>query len=263
MLKTRRLIFLSCIVVLAAVSFIYLRSLYMIPVLMYHSVNPKVNPQMHSLIVSPASFERQMRFLKTHRYNVVSLEEVSRLMRDKKRMPLKTVAITFDDGFRDNYIYAYPVLKKLGLPATISVIYDEVGRPEGDRLSWEQIKEMQASGLVAIDSHTFGPVPLVDIKSEAELRRQIIDSRKALEEKLKTPVDGFCYVGGLFTPHIKELVKEAGYKYAIATALGRDYSNWDVYAIKRVRISSSSDNLFDFWARVSGYYNSFRKHKRK
>ena len=263
MFRKRRLIFVSCLAIIAVIFFNYFRGLYMVPVLMYHSVNPKVNPRMRSLIVSPESFERQMRFLKSRHYNVVTLEEVSRLMREKKRPPFKTVAITFDDGFKDNYIYAYPVLKKLGLPAAIFVIYNEVGRPEGDRLSWEQIKEMQASGLISIGSHTLGPVPLVDIKSKAELRKQIIDSKKMFEDKLKTPVDGFCYVGGLFTPQIKELVKEAGYKYAVATALGRDYSNYDPYAIKRVRVSSSSDNLFDFWARVSGYYNSFRRHKRK
>ena len=263
MLRKRRLIFISCILIIAAIFFSYARGLYMVPVLMYHSVNPKTNQQMRSLIVSPESFERQMRFLKSQRYNVVTLEEVSRLMHNKKKAPPKTVAISFDDGFKDNYIYAYPVLKKFGLPATIFVIYNEVGRPQGDRLNWEQIREMQASGLIAIGSHTLGPEPLIDIKSEAELRRQIIDSKKMFEERLKTPVDGFCYVGGLFTPHIKELVKEAGYKYAVATALGRDYSNYDPYAIKRVRVSPSSDNLFDFWARVSGYYNSFRKHKRK
>ncbi len=263
MLRKRRLIFISCILIIAAIFFSYARGLYMVPVLMYHSVNPKTNQQMRSLIVSPESFERQMRFLKSQRYNVVTLEEVSRLMHDKKKAPPKTVAISFDDGFKDNYIYAYPVLKKFGLPATIFVIYNEVGRPQGDRLNWEQIREMQASGLIAIGSHTLGPEPLIDIKSEAELRRQIIDSKKMFEERLKTPVDGFCYVGGLFTPHIKELVKEAGYKYAVATALGRDYSSYDPYAIKRVRVSPSSDNLFDFWARLSGYYNSFRKHKRK
>jgi peptidoglycan/xylan/chitin deacetylase (PgdA/CDA1 family) len=225
---------------------------------MYHSVNPQTNPVMRRLIVSPDAFEKQMRFLKTHNYNVVPLEKVGQLIRDKKKIPFKTVAITFDDGFKDNYIYAYPVLKKLGLPATIFIIYDEVGRTQGDRLSWDEIKQMQASGLISIGSHTFGPVPLVDIKSEGELRRQIIDSKRTIEERLKTAVNTFSYVGGMFNEHIKSLVKEAGYKYAVTTALGREFSNQDIYAIKRVRISSSSDNIIDFWARLSGYYNSFR-----
>lgn len=263
MFSRKKLIIVSCALIVIFVFSAWLRSLYMIPVLMYHSVNPKSDKIMHRLIVSPETFAKQMLFLKSRRYNVISLKQAGEFIRNKKRPPAKTVAITFDDGFRDNYTYAYPVLKKLGFVATISLIYDEIGRPQGDRLSWEQIKEMQASGLITFASHTFGPTPLVDIKSEAELRRQIIDSKKIFEEKLMEPVDIFCYVGGMFTPHIKELVKEAGYKYAIATALGRRYSNSDVYAIKRIRISQSSDNLFSFWIKTSGYYNAFRRHEKK
>ncbi len=247
----------------AAVIFVFsscARSLYMPPVLMYHSINPKSDSVMYRLIVSPESFAKQMQFLKSHHYNIVSLEAIGRMVGDKKRIPFKTVAVTFDDGFKDNYTYAYPVLKKLGIPATIFLIYDEIGRPQGDRLSWEQIREMQGSGLITFGSHTFGATPLVDINSETQLRRQIIDSKKMFEEKLKAPVDTFCYVGGMFTPHIKDLVKEAGYKYAVSTALGKKFSNQDVYAIKRVRISENAGNLFVFWVKLCGYYNSFRSH---
>jgi len=240
-------------------SLAYLATLYQPPVLMYHSVNPKSHPVLYRLIVDPGDFVKQMEFLKGHGYHVVPLETIGRMIAENKKVPFKTIAITFDDGFKDNYTYAYPVLKKMGFPATIFVIYDEVGREEGDRLSWDQIKEMQDSGLISIGSHTFGPVPLVNIKDETELKRQIIGSKKALEDKLRTPVDAFCYVGGLFTPHIKDLVKEAGYKYAVATALGRQYSNNDAYAIKRIRVSPDSGNLFIFGVRVSGFYNSFRR----
>jgi peptidoglycan/xylan/chitin deacetylase (PgdA/CDA1 family) len=263
MFRRKRIIIVSLAIIIIIVFLGYLRGLYQVPVLMYHSINPESNAAMYRLIVKPESFARQMQFLKSHHYNVVSLEAVGRLIQEKKKLPPKAVAITFDDGFKDNYIYAYPVLKRLAIPATIFVIYDEVGRPQGDRLSWDEIREMQESGLITIGSHTLGAVPLVDIKSEAELRRQIIDSKKMLEHKFKTPVDAFCYVGGMFTSHIKELVRQAGYKYAVATGLGRRHSNYDVYAIKRIRISSSSDNLLDFWVRVSGYYNSFREHERK
>ena len=129
MLRRKRIIVVSFAIIIIVVFLGYLRSLYQVPVLMYHSVNPESHPVMYRLIVKPESFARQMQFLKSHHYNIVSLETVGRLIQEKKNIPPKTVAITFDDGFRDNYIYAYPVLKRLGLPATIFVIYDEVGRP--------------------------------------------------------------------------------------------------------------------------------------
>lgn len=195
MLKKWVIVFFSVLAFLA-VSFAYLCKVYQPPVLMYHSVNPKSDPVLYRLIVKPESFARQMRFLKEHNYKVVSLDRIGEMIRERKRVPFKTVAITFDDGFKDNYTYAYPVLKEMGFPATIFVIYDEVGRQQGDRLSWDQIKEMQDSGLITIGSHTLGPVPLIDIKDEGELRRQIIDSKRIFEEKLNTPVESFCYVGG-------------------------------------------------------------------
>lgn len=263
MLRKKRLIVVSCVAVIMVVFFTWLRGQYMIPVLMYHSINPKSDKVMYRLIVSPNTFAKQMQFLKSRRYNIVNLETAGRMIQNKERVPPKTIAITFDDGFKDNYIYAYPVLKKLGIPATIFLIYDEVGRKQGDRLSWNEIKEMQASGLITFGSHTLGATPLVDIRSEAELRRQIIDSKKMFEDRLGVAVNTFCYVGGMFTPHIKDLVKEAGYKYAVITALGKELPNEDIYAIRRIRISQNSANLFSFWIKIGGYYNSFRSNNKK
>ena len=259
MFKRKKLIVVSGIVlIVAAIFFASIGSLYMVPIIMYHSVTPEAKVE-DRIQISVNSFNRQMCFLKSHHYNVVPLAMVGEMIRDKKKIPFKTVALTFDDGYQDNYVYAYPILKKFGLPATVFIIVNEVGRPQGDRLSWDEIKKMQASNLIVIGSHTLDHPYLPEVKSEVELKRQIFDSKKILEQALGVGVDLFCYPAGSFNAHIKDLVIQAGYKLAVATGLGNRFSNQDVYLIKRVRVSET-DNLFDFWIKVSGYYNSFRSH---
>lgn len=231
---------------------------YVVPIIMYHYVHPNPHPD-DRLTVTPESFERQMRFLKTHRYNVVPLELLGDLVRDKKKIPPKTIAVTLDDGIIDCYNYAFPILKKYNLPATMFIITDEVGRSQNDRLTWAQIKEMQDSGLVTFGSHCLGPEPLINIKQEEELKRQIFGSKRILEGKLKRPVTAFSYPEGFFTDKIKQLVIEAGYKLAVSTMPGKEYPNDDVLALKRLRISSSSDNLLVFWFETSGIYTFIRE----
>jgi peptidoglycan/xylan/chitin deacetylase (PgdA/CDA1 family) len=223
---------------------------------MYHSVNPKVQPE-NRLAASVKSFERQMRFLKRCRYNVLPLEALANLVKERKKLPPRSIAITFDDGYKDNYIYAFPILKKYGLPATVFIIVNEVGR--SDRLSWDEIKAMRDSGIITFGSHTLGPQPLTDIKSEDGLRRQIFDSKKILEERFSCPVNMFSYPAGRFNAAIRQLVMEAGYRLAVATSPGKRFANDDVFALKRLRISSLSDNLFVFWVQASGFYTFIRE----
>ena len=124
-----------------------LRQKYVVPILMYHSINPHSDPCVARLIVSPQCFQRQMRFLKDNRYNVVTLKTLAELIKNKKKIPPRTLAITFDDGYKDNYTYAFPILKGYSLPATIFLILNEIGRPQNDRLSWGEIKTMRDSGI--------------------------------------------------------------------------------------------------------------------
>jgi peptidoglycan/xylan/chitin deacetylase (PgdA/CDA1 family) len=99
------------------------------------------------------------------------------------------------------------------------------------------------------------------IKSEGERRRQIADSKRILEQKLKRPVTMFSYPAGLFNSRVRSLVIDAGYKLAVATSPGRDYPSDDIYALKRLRISHTSDNLFVFWFETSGIYTFFKESK--
>ena len=238
----------------------FIRGKYVVPIIMYHSVNPGALPE-DRLAISPATFERQMRFLKYHHYNVLPLESLATLIKERKKIPSKTISITFDDGYKNNYIYVFPILKKYNLPATIFIITDEVGRT--DRLNWDEIKTMQDSGIITFGSHALGPEPLINIKSEQDLKKQIFDSKKILEEKLGRRISAFSYAGGRFNDRIKQLVIDAGYKLAVTTNPGKKFANDDIFALKRLRISANANNLFVFWIETSGYYNFIREHRHK
>jgi peptidoglycan/xylan/chitin deacetylase (PgdA/CDA1 family) len=238
---------------------IFFRQNYVVPILMYHSVSDSAK---NAVTVSPKTFARQMSFLKKFKYNVIPLAELAELVRLKKKIPGRTVAITFDDGYKDNYTNALPLLKKHGLPATFFVIIEEIDRPQGDRLDWEEISQMRSLGF-EIGSHTLGPEPLVDIRQEPEVRRQIFESKKILEDKIGGEVRIFSYPGGFFTPQIRQLVMAAGYKAAAATNPGRDYPDNDIYALKRLRISENAGNLAVFAFEISGIYTFFKEHRRK
>lgn len=264
MSKVRKLALIIAIALVAAVSFsALLNRMYVLPIIAYHSVNPIQNPEINRLIVSPETFERQMRFLKEHKYNVLPLDELAALIKGRKRIPPRTLAITLDDGYKDNYTYAFPILKKYNIPATMFIIINEVGRAQGDRLSWDDILKMKASGIIAFGSHTMGAEPLTNINSQEEVKRQIFDSKKALEDKLGVQVNLFSYPEGRFNAKIKKLVVDAGYKVAVATNPGINYPNDDIFVLKRLRISENAANLFVFWFETTGYYTFFKERRHK
>lgn len=261
MLKRKRLVIVSVIIILSLGVFLnFIRGKYVVPILMYHSVQPNA-PLENRLAVSPPAFERQMRFLSRHQYKVLTLEELASLMLEKKKIPKRAVAITFDDGYKDNYAYAFNILKKYNIPATLFVIVQEVGR--SDRLSWEEILKMQNSGLVTIGSHALGPDPLTKIKTDEELKRQIADSKKILEQKLGREVNLFSYPEGYFNAKIRQAVIAAGYSAAVATNPGKRYPSDDVFALKRLRISQNAANPLVFWIETCGYYTFIKERRKK
>lgn len=267
MRKRKILVSLTAIAILAIFLIInFMRKNYVVPIIMYHQVFPNSDPE-YRLAVSLETFERQMRFLKTSHYNVIGLEDLANLIRDKKKIPPRTIAITLDDGYLNSYTYAFPILKKYNLPATVFIIAGEVGRRDKsglrDRLSWEEIKEMQESGIISVGSHCLGPEPLTNIKNDEDLRKEIFDSKKILEEKLGKTVNAFSYPEGKFNDSIKQLVINAGYKLAVATNPGKKFPPDDLFTLKRLRISENSANLFIFWVEASGYYNIIRENRHK
>ena len=239
---------------------VVLRFNYTPAILMYHSVAPGAGASSR-LVVSPETFDKQMRFLKTRGFHVIPAEEFARNIKMNRKMPPHTVAITFDDGYKDNYTEAFPVLKKYGLPASIFIIINEVGR--SDRLSWDEIRLMQASGLISFGSHTLRHCILPEVASAEDLSGELAGSRRILEDKLGRPVKMFAYPCGFFDWRVKDAVQKAGYEFAFATHPRQKTGDKDLLALKRIRISEHSGSSFVFWFQVSGYYNFIREHRHR
>jgi len=257
MKRFRRIIIPAVILVIAASVILYIKAQYVAPVIMYHKIDG--DSSRSRLSVSPESFERQMRFLKRHKYNVVKLEDLAEMVK-KNQFPAKTIAVTFDDGYENNYINAYPVLKALGLHATIFIIPAMVGT-EG-YMTWPQILEMSESGVITMGSHSMTHLWLPD-QPEQKMDSEIRDSKRAIESHLNKEVRAFSYPLGGFNKNVREKVVKAGYKIAVATNPGKKYPKHDLFAMKRLRISNTSDNLFVFWFEINGFYTWIKEHRDK
>jgi len=245
------------ILVLASVWFYFYKS-YTVPVLMYHSINK--GSAGSRLIVDAATFKKQMKFLKDHNFNCISINEYIDNIKNKKKQKRKSVVITFDDGFEDNYLTAFPILKEFEIPVTIFIVTDWVG--DENMLDWSQIKELEKSDLIDIGSHAVSHDMLTRMP-KAEMLMEIKQSKQILEDALNKSIELFCYPTGAHSEFIKKMTKLSGYKAACATSVDKRTSLDDLFAIRRIRISQSADNLFVFGAQVSGYYNFFKDRRVK
>lgn len=227
---------------------------YTVPILTFHSVNYE-----NDLIsVTPTNFDRQLSYLKTHGYKVISLDDLVEGMKNNRKFNHKTVVITFDDGRKDNYTYALPILKKYRFPVTIFLAANLVNNKAGF-LSWDEIRTMTKDN-VSFGAHTKNHAYLASIESEEALWDEIAGSKNMIENNINKPVGYFSYPHGAFNEKVKSIVKKSGFKGACTTNVGPGRFNEDIYALKRIRIKNSDMNKpFSFRAKLSGYYNLFRK----
>ncbi|MFZ5754981.1 MAG: polysaccharide deacetylase family protein [Bacillota bacterium] len=250
---------------------------FAVPVLIYHHFAPPgLNIHYNNAVLTPEQFETQMRYLVENHYNVISLRDLAEAMEKGQALPPKTLVITMDDGYESNYVYVFPILKKYNIKATINLIVSYIKEehpvpfnPEiTTYLTWKQIEEMKASGLIDFQSHTFnqhyyGPVdekyrimkpalttPLYKPEenrreTKEEYRERVLaDLKKAkdlLEERLGTEVFALAYPYGAYNHEVQALARKAGYKMQLSVKNGLNRYGDTLTAIKRVNISPGDD----------------------
>jgi peptidoglycan/xylan/chitin deacetylase (PgdA/CDA1 family) len=182
------------------------------------------------LTVSTELFGRQMEYLSKKGYRSISLGDlVDFHLTPARRMPPRPVVITFDDGFQDNYLFAFPILRRLQFRATFFLTVDLIGtdriledewieKPDlsTDRmLSWQEVREMVEEGM-DFGSHTCSHANLLAV-SKRRAEEEIVESHRKLEQKIGCPPFSFCYPYGAFDEAVTAMVKAVGFKCAVVT----------------------------------------------
>lgn len=212
-------------------------------VLNYH----KIDNMNISLSVLPKDFDAQMAYLKENGYHTISPQELYASLAEDAELPEKPVLITFDDGYADNYIYAYPILQKYGFKGTIFVITSFMGTQK-NYINWDQAREMEANGM-SIESHTVTHKSMTEL-SDAQLQDELVNSKKMLEQQLNKKVEFIAYPTGTYNLHIAELVREAGYKGAFTIKYGNVDKASNLYALERVPVFHTENTFKSFLERI-------------
>lgn len=213
------------------------RGTTIIPILMYHYVRVVTDPTDRigiNLSVKPDLFAQQMQYLATNGYTTLTMGDVYAILAGQQPLPPRPIALTFDDGYRDFYTAAWPVLRAHNFKATSYVITDFIGN---DRyMTWAMLKELDASGLVEIGAHTLDHG---DLKAQSPTRRwqEIAESKATLERGLGHPVTAFCYPAGKYNADVIALVRKAGYLTATTVEYGAKQNLQWAYELPRIRVT--------------------------
>ena len=242
---TRRRFIRNCIVAAAtagltvpcsSLSFAGVLSAIDIPVLLYHRIGDTEGP----LTVTPEKFETDLIRLQELGYSTITLETFRRyLVNSDIRLPDKPIMLSLDDGYLDNFMNAYPILRRYGMTAAFYIITSMVG--EADRLTKGNIREMAANGM-SIGSHTVSHRPLGDMGDE-EASNELSLSRTYLEELLQKSVDFIAYPKGSYNGSTGAEASEAGYCGGFSIVPGTCSRNTNPFVLRRIPVFSYDGDI--------------------
>lgn len=228
------------------------------PFLLYHKIDlPTEDVRIRGAYTAPKKFEKQISYLSKKGFSFYTASELVMHYKHHGKFPARSAAITFDDGWKDNFTNAFPVLKKYGVKATIFLVPSCIGQTtakvtadgEGTRehLSEMDILEMSASGI-EFGSHSFNHKLFHQI-SEEEIEFEVTESKIYIENLLQKECRVFAYPAGFFTGYAQAAIKNAGYIAAFSTVYGAA-ENSDLYEINRIEILRRDGYPFKFGRKI-------------
>ena len=227
---------------------------YDVPIIMYHSTFKKVSSP-HC--ITPNNLEKDLVYLKESGYTTIGINDLIAFQEDGKLLPDKPIILTFDDGYENNYKYAFPLLKKHNMKAVFSVVgrlidenYDNSGnlKSKGAHVSYEQIKEMVDSGHVEIQNHTYdmhnlkgGRISMKQRKGESNqdyenyITKDLLKLEKNLKDNLGISCNAVTFPFGDYSHQTFDILKKLGFKAALTcnSGMNRISRDSDLFRLKR------------------------------
>lgn len=209
-----------------------------IPILMYHEVAERAEidalarKTQRGYILARDDFEKQMDLLSRSGFHPVSLSALRSWFHSGTPLPPRPIVITFDDGFAGNFKHALPVLGKYNFTATFFVVTNKIGDPF--MLTWAELEEMNRQGM-SIQSHTANH-PLLSTLTEARTRAELMESKRAIEDKLGAPVNFLSLPNGDSNPFYVGAARESGYLGGCCSRFGFNDRNTDPFFWRRIAV---------------------------
>jgi peptidoglycan/xylan/chitin deacetylase (PgdA/CDA1 family) len=192
-----------------------------VPILMYHHIgtlSADAGSDWYSTTVTPEAFDEQMAYLAYHGYNTVKVMDLVDATEGRKALPQNPVVITFDDGWIDDYVSAFPVLQQYGMIASFFIPASWIGNLGDSTMSWAQIEELSRAGM-EIGSHSMTHPYLTQSEPDV-LTWELEGSKALLEEHTVGPVEVLAYPFGLYDDNVMAQTQAAGYRAALTVEEG-------------------------------------------
>lgn len=211
-----------------------------VPVLMYHHIQPEsVAKQLGqtALTVDSAIFDKQMQYLSQNGYTTLFADELINALINHQTLPKKSIVITIDDGYEDNYIYALPVLQKYGIKANIMLASGLMNN--SNMLSWDEVKSLRSSGLIYFTNHTWSHYPVVK-PPQVKIEMEIDIAQKEIQDETGQKVNVFTYPYGEFNGNAIKTLQEKSYIGSFSEIPGQYQCDSFIMTLHRTRVGNST-----------------------
>lgn len=216
-----------------------------VPVLFYHHIQPQSQAAAKgqtSLSVDNGIFDQQMAYLVSHGYQSITVKQLADALVTHSGLSAKSIAITFDDGYRDNFDYAKPVLSKYGLTGNLMLATGLTGG--SDYLTWDDVVQMKNSGWYITD-HTWSHYS-VNKGPADKIKFEIETARQQIQDHTGQPSNIFTYPYGSFGNTAINILKQDGFEAAFTTNPGTYQCDSFIMTLHRTRIGNAPLSSYGF-----------------